>query len=141
MKENQDIVDAINAYYNNPPVAIGADSIKAAYDGMTVAKVTNKKLLTFSDNPDAVNPAKHGLAGIGKRYTWIKMDGKPTFESLCRALMMPERTVHCFKSLLSQYKLPSLWIHKITIQNTSLTKNDFVFSMDFNPQLTTIIGG
>lgn len=141
VKDNQELVNTINAYYNNPPVAIGADRIKAAYDGMTVARMNNKKLLAFSDNPDVADSAKHGLAGIGKHYTWIKMDGKPTLESLRQALMMPERTVHCFKSLVPPYKTPSLWIHRITVQNTSLTKKENVFSMDFNPQLTTIIGG
>lgn len=138
---NSVLIDRINAYYGNPKVAIGADSIRDAYNGMKVARMKNKKLLTFSDNPDTVNSAKHGLAGIGKCYTWIKMDETPTLESLRQAFMMPDRTIHCFDSLYPPYKTPSLWIHKIAIQNTSLTKKGDVFCIDFNPQLTTIIGG
>lgn len=141
VKGNQELVDTINSYYGNPSVPIGADSIKAAYDGVKAASLNNKKLLTFSDNPDAETPTKHGLDGIGKRYTGIKMDEVPTLESLRQALMMPDRTVHCFKSLVPPYKMPSLWIRKITVLNTTLTKKECIFCMDFNPQLTAIIGG
>ena len=37
--------------------------------------------------------------------------------------------------------MPGLWIQKICISNTTLTKNGETFTVDFNPQLTTIIGG
>lgn len=139
--DNQEIVDTINAYYGNPPVAIGQDSIKAAYDGMQVARVAKSKFLTFSDNPDADEPSKHGLSGVGSKYSWIKMDHDPNIESLRQALIMPERTKHYFESPLSPYSLPSLWIKRITIQNTTVTRKDKIFSIDFNPQLSTIIGG
>lgn len=139
--DNQEIVDTINAYYGNPPVAIGQDSIKAAYDGMQVARNAKSKFLTFSDNPDADEPSKHGLSGIGVKYSWIKMDSNPDLESLRQALIMPERTKNYFESALSPYSLPSLWINRITIQNTTVTRKENVFSIDFNPQLSTIIGG
>lgn len=138
---NQEIVDAINAYYGNPRIAIGQDSIKAAYDGMTIARSQKAKFLTFSDNPDADEPSKHGVSGIGKKYSWIKMDNNPNLESLRQALIMPERTKHCYESPLAPYTTPSLWIHKITIQNTTVTRKENVFEIEFNPQLSTIIGG
>lgn len=139
--DNQEIVDAINAYYGNPPIAIGQDSIKAAYDGMTIARTQKVKFLTFSDNPDADDPSKHGVSGIGNKYSWIKMDSNPTLESLRQALIMPERTKHCYESPHAPYTTPSLWIHKITIQNTTVTRKENIFEIEFNPQLSTIIGG
>ena len=141
IENNQEIVDAINAYYGNPPIAIGQDSIKAAYDGMKIAQTKNANFLTFSDNPDKDEPSKHGVSGIGQKYSWIKMDNNPDLESLRQALIMPGRTKHCYESSLAPYTTPSLWIHKITIQNTTVTRKEKVFEIEFNPQLTTIIGG
>lgn len=139
--DNQEIVKTINAYYGNPSIAIGQDRIKAAFDSMMVARDLKARFLTFSDNPDADEPSKHGLAGIGSKYTWIKMDANPNIESLRQALIMPERTKHCYESPQPPYLMPSLWINKITIQNTTITRKENVFSIEFNPQLSTIIGG
>lgn len=139
--DNQELANTINSYYGNPPIAIGLDSIKSAYDGMEIARTQKAKFLTFSDNPDADDASKHGVSGIGKRYSWIKMDSNPNLESLRQALIMPGRTRHCYESPHAPYTTPSLWIHKITIQNTTITRKENIFQIEFNPQLSTIIGG
>lgn len=141
IKDNDEIVEHINSYYNNPAIPIGLESIKKAYDGVSIARNKGVKFLTFSDNPDIEEPSKHGINGIGARYTWIKMDNSPSLESMRQAFLMNDRTRNCFESPQIPYNTPSLWIKQIKIQNTSLTKKDNVFSIDFNPQLTTIIGG
>ena len=141
IKDNQELLQTINAYYGKSTPAIGENDIKNGYDGIQLAKKAKKRLLAFSDNPDKTNPSKHGLTGIGKHYSWVKMDGMPTLEGLRQAFMMPDRTLHSFESVSAPYKIPSLWIQKICISNTTLTKNGETFTVDFNPQLTTIIGG
>lgn len=141
VKNNQELLSAINSYYGNRTTAIGEDNIKSAYQGLQTAINLKKRLLTFSDNPDSTNAAKHGLSGIGSRYTWVKMSDNPTLEGLRQAFMMPERTVHCFDSGKAPYQLPRLWLRKISVQNTTITKKGESFEVEFNPQLTTIIGG
>lgn len=138
---NQPLLESINQYYGNDFPSIGFDSIKNAYDSVQSAISHHIRLLTFSDNPDATAPIKHGLSGIGSRYTWIKMDGKPSLEGLRQAFMMPERTCNCYDSESEPYKLPDLWIKSVNFRNTTLTANNSQFQVHFNPQLTTIIGG
>ena len=138
---NQALLDRINQHYGNEFPSIGFDNIKNAYDSVQNAFSHNIRLLTFSDNPDSTKPSKHGLSGIGSLYTWIKMDGKPSLEGLRQAFMMPERTYNCFESESIPYKLPDLWIKSINFKNTTLTRNNSIVQVQFNPQLTTIIGG
>ena len=142
VNNNADLLQTINAYYGNSDrIRIGEDNVRVAYNGMKKVAERGLKFLTFSDNPDAEQPSKHGLSGIGCHYSWIKMDEKPTLESLRQALLMPERTYHCYEQPDAPYKTPSLWIKKIAITNTTLTKKDVTFEIDFNPQLNSIIGG
>lgn len=141
VKNNPDLLKAINSYYGKDTAAIGENDIKNSFDGLQIAMQTRKRLLAFSDNPDSKCPSKHGLSGIGLHYSWVKMDGIPSLEGLRQAFMMPNRTKHSFESVTAPYKLPRLWIQRISITNTTLTKNAETFTVDFNPQLTTIIGG
>ena len=141
VRNNQELLQAINTFYGKTTPEIGENDIKNGYDGLQMAKQARMRLLTFSDNPDSTNPSKHGLSGIGLHYSWVKMDGKPSLEGFRQAFMMPDRTLHCFESATAPYKMPRLWIQRISISNTTLTKNAESFSVDFNPQLTTIIGG
>lgn len=141
VRNNQELLQAINTYYGKTTPEIGENDIKNGYDGLQMAIQARLRLLTFSDNPDSTNPSKHGLSGIGLHYSWVKMDGNPTLEGLRQAFMMPDRTLHSFESATAPYKMPRLWIQKISISNTTLTKNAESFTVDFNPQLTTIIGG
>jgi PHP family Zn ribbon phosphoesterase len=50
----------------------------------TNTKYCNRKLAVIqtSDNPHHTEPGKHGLEGIGRRYTYLKVDDKVTLESL-----------------------------------------------------------
>ena len=138
---NTELKNCINQYYNNPRVEIGYDAIKNGYDSIVKAKQKNISLLTFSDNPDLDEPSKHGLSGIGKTFSWIKMDENPDLEGIRQAFMFSDRTANCFEYEKIPYTKPDLWIKSIAIQNTTITKKDNVFKIEFNPSLTTIIGG
>lgn len=137
----EDICQSYNARYGRNAGDIGNEQIKQYYQCVQEAIKKNVALLTFSDNPDESNPSKHGLDGIGSAYTWIKMSQNPSLESIHQALLFPERIKNCFVSKFYPYMEPSLWIQSIDVKNTKLTKNDESFHVDFNPQLTTIIGG
>lgn len=96
-------------------------------------------MLTFSDNPKQELDSEHGLYGIGKRYTWIKMSENPNLESLRQALLMHNiRIKNDFISEQKPYREPNLWIKSISIQNTVITDN---LKINFSPQMNTIIGG
>jgi len=139
--DNDELKKSINQYYNNPRVEISVEAIKKGYDSVVMAKQKNISLLTFSDNPDLEIPSKHGLSGIGKTYSWIKMDEKPDIEGVRQAFMFSDRTANCFEHENCPYEKPSLWIKSIAIQNTTITKNNNIVTIDFCPSLTTIIGG
>ncbi len=97
-------------------------------------------ILTFSDNPLEPGSSKHGLWGIGRRYSWLKMKQEPDLESLRQALLMPHvRVRNDFDNEKVPYELPATWISGLTVKKTTVTTEDFHVS--FNPQLTTIIGG
>lgn len=128
-----------NAAYGNPNPTIGMDTIKGYYYCVQEAVKKNICLVTFSDNPDDVMLSKHNLVGIGKRYTWIKLDKNPTLESVRQAFLFPDRVKNCFDSQFNPYTEPDLWIKSIEIQDTLLTKTPL--KVEFNPQLNTIIGG
>ena len=138
---NEELKAHINQYYNNPRLEIGYDAIKKGYDSVVKAKQKNISLLTFSDNPDLDEPSKHGLSGIGRVYSWFKMDENPDIEGLRQAFMFSDRNVNSFECETMPYSKPSLWIKSIAIQNTTITQKDIVFNIEFSPSLTTIIGG
>lgn len=101
---------------------------------------SHKPCLTFSDNPSSEDQSKHSIDGIGRDYTWIKMEEKVTLESLRQAFLFPHgRIKNKFDSLVKPYKLPSCYIKSITIENTQLSKSRV--NVNFSPQLTAIIGG
>jgi len=103
------------------------------------AKNENIALLTFSDNPHEEKSPKHGLWGIGQDYSWIKMDEKPSLESLRQAFLLPEfRVRNKFESVDKPYIQPNIWIKSISIENTTISDS---LKINFNPQLNTIIGG
>lgn len=135
------LYQSYNARYDRHVGDIGNEQIKQYYQCVQEALKKNIALLTFSDNPDEKNPSKHGLKGIGSVYTWIKMSQNPSLESFRQALLFPERIKNCFDSKFNPFTEPSLWIKSIDVKNTKLTKNEEPFHIDFNPQLTTIIGG
>ena len=97
--------------------------------------------LTFSDNPLGENSSKHGLWGIGRKYSWIKMNETPNLESLRQALLVPDlRIRNCYESVDIPYKTPDIWIKKLRINKTNFQGPEPI-EFEFSPQMTTIIGG
>lgn len=132
----------LNDYYNNPNPAIDDSTVKEWHAPVKYALESDLAILTFSDNPHAEKNSKHGLDGIGKRYTWIKMDATPSLEGLRQAFLVHEHRVkNDFLATSTPYKVPDLWIQSLVINNTSLTDTGVPLQVDFSPQLTTLIGG
>lgn len=106
-----------------------------------IIKEKNKGILTFSDNPSKQGSSKHGLWGIGKEYSFIKMGENPTLEGLRQAFLFPQiRIKNCFEIDSKEELLPEMWISKVIIKDTELCPES-PLEVDFNPHLTTIIGG
>ncbi|MCU0441119.1 MAG: PHP domain-containing protein [Bacteroidia bacterium] len=102
----------------------------------------SKAILTFSDNPHSEFNSKHGLWGMGRRFTWIKMDQKPSLESLRQAMLLHQfRIKNDFDCPDQPYSIPDTWIQSITIKETELSKSGNDVLINFNPQMNTIIGG
>ncbi|MCB9365540.1 MAG: hypothetical protein H6587_13290, partial [Flavobacteriales bacterium] len=126
-------------YYGNTKSTIDVTAWKKPVD---LAKEKNISILTFSDNPHKVGDSRHGLWGIGSRFTWIKMDEIPSLEGLRQAFLLPEhRVMNDFDIKDSDpNKQPVIWFKSLKVTGTNLTtKQDL--EIDFNPQLNTIIGG
>ncbi len=139
---NNSLKDYINDYYGNPNPQIDYAKIEEWYK--PVKKAISKKLAitTFSDNPNAPKNSKHGLAGIGDKYTWIKLPEFPSLEGLRQAFLLPDfRVKNCFIAPFLPYTKPELWFKSITITNTAITDNITPFKIEFSPQLNTVIGG
>ncbi len=98
-------------------------------------------LLCFSDNPVSKGNSKHGLWGIGIHYSWLKMDDKPTLESVRQTLLSSELRVktEC-DSINTPESMPNFWIKQVKFLNTTINPRKEV-TVDFNPHLNTIIGG
>lgn len=139
---NSQLRDQLNTYYANPTTAI--DYAKIGDWHTTVKKAIKKKLAitTFSDNPHEPSNSKHGIDGIGTRFTWIKMDEMPTLEGMRQAFLLPQyRVKNDFETTTQPYRLPSLWIKSISITNTSVTDSSVPLVLEFSPQLNAVIGG
>lgn len=72
-----DFNDYINKYYS-AKTPIEASTITTWKKPVDLALSNNISILTFSDNPHKAGDSKHGLWGIGSRFTWIKMDETPS---------------------------------------------------------------
>ncbi len=121
------------------------ERMKKCRNAVTLSQKKNKAILTFSDNPHERQAPEHGLWGIGKRYTWIKMAESPSLESLRQALLMHGvRTRNDFQiesgDLPVQY--PEVWFKSIKICGTELSDQiNPELNINFSPQMNTIIGG
>jgi ABC-type lipoprotein export system ATPase subunit len=127
------------SYYGNTKTTIDDVAWKKPVD---LAKAKKISILTFSDNPNKVGDSKHGLWGIGSRFTWIKMDEIPSLEGLRQAFLLPvHRVINDFDiKETNPNKQPDIWFKSLKVSGTYLTtKQDL--EIDFNPQLNTIIGG
>ena len=106
-------------------------------------KINKSKLpiLAFSDNPASENDSEHGLWGIGKEYTWVKMGEIATLEGFVQALLSYDLRIKTSKVCKDMPEnMPSFWIKSMTIIN-SVLNNDKEIEVEFNPHLNTIIGG
>lgn len=136
---NEELKNYIDLYYDSN---IDCTIIKDWYSPINKAKELKKALLTFSDNPHSEKSSHHGLWGIGNKYSWIKMEQKPSLESLRQSFLLPElRVRHCYENEKIPYNLPNLWIKSIIINDTEITQKGTSLELSFSPQLTTIIGG
>lgn len=127
------------SYYGNTKSTIDVTAWKKPVD---LAKEENISILTFSDNPHMAGDSKHGLWGIGSRFTWIKMDETPSLEGLRQAFLLHEhRVINDFDIKENDpNKQPDVWFKSLKVTGTNLTtKQDL--EIDFNPQLNAIIGG
>ncbi len=136
---NEELKAYLNEYYNTPSPGIDDATIKAWYTPVKLALKYDKALLAFSDNPHGPNQPKHGLWGIGRRYSWIKMQEQPSLESLRQAFLLAQSRI-C-RGGEEPYKPPVLWIKSVNVLNTGITEQTIPLSVEFSPQLTTIIGG
>ena len=127
------------SYYRNTRNTIDITAWKKPVD---LAKSKNLAILTFSDNPHKPGDSRHGLWGIGSRFTWIKMDETPSLEGLRQAFLLPEhRVINDFEIKENDpNKQPDIWFKSLKVSGTNLTKKQDL-EIDFNPQLNTIIGG
>lgn len=140
--KNETLRDKLNEYYNQPTPLLDYTKLAEWHKPVKLALEYGLSILTFSDNPHEPNNSKHGIAGIGTRYSWIKMDEKPSLEGLRQANLLPDfRITNDFVSLDVPYQVPSLWIKSICISNTSITGCSDPLKIEFSPQLNTIIGG
>lgn len=104
-------------------------------------KNQEKGIVTFSDNPKAPGEGKHGLWGVGQKYSYIKMCEKPSLESLRQAFLFPQyRIKNYYDEKEQKISMPRLWIKKINIKDIELLGKEEL-EVEFNPQLTAIIGG
>ena len=137
--ENTELKKYFDEYYNS---SIDYSTLKEWYKPIKKAKELQKALLTFSDNPHSKISSSHGLWGIGNKYSWIKMEQKPSLESLRQSFLLPElRVRNCYQNVKSPYILPDLWIKSILINETEITEMGVSLMLSFSPQLNTIIGG
>lgn len=106
-----------------------------------MAKNIDVPMLRFSDNPFSDKSSKHGLWGIGKSYTWLKMSQTPNLESVRQALISYDMRVRKDAECSNiPDKQPNMIIRKIQISDCILNEKEDI-QISFNPQMNTIIGG
>jgi len=120
---------------------ISEEQAKKWYKVYEIAKNRDIPMLRFSDNPFSDKSSEHGLWGIGKSYTWLKMSQTPKLESVRQALisydMRVKKDVECSNIPDNQ---PDMVIRKIQISDCILNEKEDI-KISFNPQMNTIIGG
>lgn len=127
----------LEAKYNG----ISKETVDSYIKCVKLCKSKNKGILTFSDNPSLEDSSKHGLWGIGKEYSLIKMGEKPTLEGLRQAFLFPEIRMKNYFNIDSKNNLlPEVWINKVIVKDIELLSGKEL-EVDFNPHLNTIIGG
>ncbi len=142
VRGNESLKEEINSLRGNPTPSITEGKIKEWYTPVKLALEHNLAITTFSDNPHAPLNTKHGIDGIGSRFTYIKMGEVANLEGLRQAFLLPDfRVWNDFETVVVPYSQPELWIKSIKIQNTYVTGETEPLLINFNPQSNAIIGG
>ncbi len=142
VRGNDVLKNEINTLRGNPTPELSEDIIKNWHKPVKLALDHDIAITTFSDNPHAPLNTKHGLAGIGSRYTLIKMGETPNLEGLRQAFLLPNfRVWNDFEVDPIPYVQPELWIKSIKIKNTIVSGKTDPLLINFNPQSNSIIGG
>lgn len=138
-KNDDEMVKQINKAYGTN--SITKEMAEKWYKTYKKALATGLPMIMSSDNPCAEYQAEHGTWGIGRTFTWVKMDQNPNLEGIRQAFLSYEdRIITCEENRNFPYTVPGLWIKSIKINNTILNPYRPI-SVDFNPQLNCIIGG
>ncbi|WP_099466534.1 TrlF family AAA-like ATPase [Konateibacter massiliensis] len=137
-KNKEEMLVSLNNKYGSEISTDTAENWKKTYNRAIKAKIP---ILSFSDNPCSNVESKHGLWGIGKTYTWIKMDKKPDLESVRQALLSEDMRLKLKEQteLIPEAK-PDMWIKSIKVENATINPYKEL-NVEFNPQLNAIIGG
>ena len=115
-----------------------ADSWCKAYE---MAKAYGMAMTAFSDNPCAEGRSDHGLWGIGRRYSWIKMGSQVNLAALRLAFLAGTDKIRMDLDAGKEiHNAPDLWIRSVTLKNSRLNRRK-PLHVEFNPQLNCIIGG
>lgn len=138
-KDKQKLFDSIKKKYCDPVSEENIETWRKTYDKVVKARIP---MIAASDNPNKAGSIKHGLWGIGSRFTWIKMDVNPNLESVRQAFLSTDVRV-CIDndSDVVPERMSELWIKSLTITDTTINPQNRPISLDFNPQLNCVIGG
>ena len=138
-KDKEKLYAEIRAKYCDSVSEDNIESWRKTYDKALSFGIP---MIVASDNPREKGSSKHGLWGIGYRYTWIKMDKDPNLESIRQALLSADDRIRLDEiSKLVPEKNPDIWLKAITITDTTINPPKKDISIEFNPQLNCIIGG
>lgn len=138
---HKDKTKMLNALFNKYEKQISEDEAKKWLQAYKKALDCKVPMIACSDNPASEHDSHHGLWGIGRTYTWIKMGKTPNLEGLRQAFLAPDiRIKTCFESEVNPNALPAIWIKSIKANDTELNLKDAI-KVEFNPQLNAIIGG
>ncbi len=137
-KDKQKLLDTLQKKYGQNVSEETIEMWRKTYDKVLKARIP---VIAASDNPREAGSTKHGLWGIGRRFTWIKMDKNPSLESVRQAFLSDDVRV-CIdnESNTIPERIPELWIRSLTITDTTINPQSRAISLDFNPQLNCVIG-
>ncbi|WP_210340878.1 TrlF family AAA-like ATPase [Alkalicoccobacillus gibsonii] len=137
-QDKKEAIMELNRKYKNDNFT--EDVLKSWSHPVKEAIKSKKAILTFSDNPHGEGDTQHGIQGIGTRYTWIKMDGDPSLESLKQALLLADLRIRSdFESNKTSFNTPNLLLERLIVENSNL--NNDKFEVNFSSQMNSIVGG
>ncbi|SET43433.1 PHP domain-containing protein [[Clostridium] aminophilum] len=138
-KDKQKLFDTFKKKYGPSVDEKTIETWRKTYEKVLKARIP---MIAASDNPSEAGSTRHGLWGIGRRFTWIKMDKNPSLESVRQAFLSTDVRV-CIDtdSDTIPERIPELWIKSLTITDTTINPQNRAISLDFNPQLNCVIGG